>query len=74
MKTTTTTRFIIQNASGRIADDLGDQGRGDNFGWETEERAEEALENLAATTGWDLDGYSVREATEEEIAHNAQRA
>lgn len=69
--TTTTARFIIVNARGRIADDIGDQGRGENFGWESEERAEEALENLAETTGWDVSDYSVREATAEEIAHNA---
>lgn len=69
--TTTAPRFVIVNARGALADDLGDQGRGENFGWESEEAAEVALENLAETTGWELLGYSVREATAEEIAHNA---
>lgn len=69
--TTTAPRFVIVNTLGILADDLGDQGRGELFGWESEERAEEALENLAETTGWDVSDYSVREATAEEIAHNA---
>lgn len=73
MKTATTARWIIENASGHIADDLGDQGRGDDFGWETEAAAEAALEDLAKTTGWDVSDYSVREATAEEIAHDALR-
>lgn len=72
-KTTTTPRFIIENASGHIADDLGDQGRGADFGWETEAAAEAALEDLAKTTGWNVGDYSVREATDEEIAYDAQR-
>jgi len=69
--TTTAPRFVIVNARGVLADDLGDQGRGAAFGWESEERAEEALESLAETTGWDVSGYSVREATADEIARNA---
>lgn len=75
MKTTiTTARFIIVNGSNRLADDLGDQGRGEHFGWETEEAAEAALENLAETTGWNVSDYSVRAATADEIARSTQRA
>lgn len=69
--TNTTPRFVIVNARGTLADDLGDMGRGEHFGWESEERAKEALENLAETTGWDVSGYRVRAATAEEIARNA---
>lgn len=68
--TNTATRFVIVNRSNRLADDLGDQGRGENFGWDTEEAAEAALENLAETTGWNVADYSVRAATAEEIARN----
>jgi len=63
-------RYVIVNARGRLADDLGDMGRGADFGWPTEADAEAALENLAETTGWDVGSYSVREATGAEIAAN----
>lgn len=63
-------RYVIVNARGRLADDLGDMGRGAAFGWSTEADAEAALENLAETTGWDVGSYSVREATGAEIAAN----
>ena len=75
MKTTITeTRFVIVNTRNCLADDLGDQGRGESFGWSTEAEAEAALENLAETTGWDVSSYSVRAATAEEIARSTQRA
>ena len=73
MTTTTTARFVIVNRSNRLADDIGDQGRGESFGWDTEEAAETALENLAETTGWDVSGYSVRAATADEIRTASQR-
>ena len=63
MTSTNVPRFIIVNARGTLADDLGDQGRGTDLGWETEERAEEALAGLVDTLGpgFDADDYSVRE-------------
>jgi len=70
---TTTTRFIIADANNIIAADLGDQNADGLLGWESEERAEAALESLAETTGWDVSGYRVRPATEGELRAASQR-
>lgn len=69
----TAARFVVVDASDCLAHDLGDQGRGEDLGWDTEDAAEAALENLAETCGWDVSDYSVRAATAAEIHAASQR-
>jgi len=71
MKTTETyteTRFVIANAAGRPADDLGGSPI-----FASEAAAEEAVESLAAS-GFDMDDYSVRELTTDDLTGDERDA
>lgn len=70
MSTTTYTapRFVIVNARGEFADDLGASPI-----FATEAAAEEAIESLAAS-GFDIDGYSARELTTEDLVGDERDA
>lgn len=65
--TYTETRYVIVNASGRPADDLG----ADPI-FASEAAAEEAVESLAA--GFDVDAHSVRELTTADLAGDERAA
>jgi hypothetical protein len=61
-------RFVIVNARGEFADDLG----ADPI-FATEAAAEEAIESLTAS-GFDLDGYSARELTTNDLVGDERDA
>ena len=64
----TETRFVIANAAGRPADDLGGSPI-----FASEAAAEEAVESLAAS-GFDMDDYSVRELTTDDLTGDERDA
>ena len=66
--TFTEPRFVIVNARGEFADDLGAAPI-----FATEAAAEEAIESLTAS-GFDLDGYSVRELTTNDLVGDERDA
>ena len=66
--TYTETRFVIVNASNRPADDLGASPI-----FATEAAADEAVESLTAA-GFDMDAYSVRELTTDDLVGDEREA
>lgn len=66
--TYTAPRFVIVNARGEFADDLGASPI-----FATEAAAEEAIESLTAS-GFDLDGYSARELTTNDLVGDERDA
>jgi hypothetical protein len=68
MSTYTATRYIIVNAANRVADDLGDSPI-----FASEAVAEEAVTSLESV-GFDMDAYSVRELTTDDLVGDEREA